>query len=95
MEITAYDWKEDRRNNKFIHYLKIDGKEEQLSLHVTGEAINPKGWIESGLKFPLHYTFETVEPFMRLLVPLIGARTYKLVDNGHEQIAWFSGFCRG
>lgn len=95
MEIIAYDWKEDRSNNQFIHYLKIDGKKEKLTLYVTDEAKKPDGWIKSGLTFPLHYSEETTESFMRLLIPLIGANKYKLEDNGHEQIAWFSGFSRG
>ncbi len=95
MEITPYDFKKDYSNNTVTHYMKIDGKDEKLTLHVTDEVKKPDGWIKSGLKFPLHYTFETVEPFMRLLVPCIGATTYKLVDNGHEQVTWFSGFSRG
>jgi len=95
MEITVYDQKPNNSKQEMKYYLTIDGKKEILTIFVTEEVKKPDGFLRSGLIFPLHYSEMTVLSFMELLMPLFGARTYKLIDNGKEQVAWFGGFCSG
>jgi len=96
MEITHNKNEIDATRNTITHFLTIDGKDEQMTLFVPRDPpMTPDTFFKSGLVFPLHYTMLTVEPFLRLLAPLIGSRKYKLIDNGHEQVAWFGGFVSG
>lgn len=95
MIITIYDQKPNNSKQEMKYYLKIDGKEEILTIFVTDEVKKPDGFLRSGLTFPIHYSESKVAPFLRMIMTLIGARNFKLLDNGKEKIAWFGGFCSG